>query len=77
MATTLGEQYPAELEALRRRAAEMSEQLGIEIVIDHVGVKSGRVIACLKPADGSYVGTVYTAVTIKHRNSFWRGGNAA
>jgi hypothetical protein len=75
----LGQQYPAELDALQRRAKEMSEQLGIEIIVDHVGVKGGRVIGALKPTDGSMLGTVYVAVPIasNKRARWWRGGDAA
>jgi hypothetical protein len=74
----LGQQYPDELDALQRRAREMSEQLGIEIIVDHVGVKGGRVIGALKPTNGM-LGTVYVAVPIatNKRSRWWRGGDAA
>jgi hypothetical protein len=81
MVTTmmLGEQFPDELNALQLRAREMSEQLGVEIVVDHVGVKGGRVIGALKPADGSMMGIVYVAVPTgaNKRKRWWRGGDAA
>jgi hypothetical protein len=73
---TLGELHPSELALLQARAKQLSEEVGVEVIIDYVAIKDGRVIAALKAGGSSRA--IYDAVPVTApRNPRWRKGDAS